>query len=59
MWSFETHDAKDESLSVSATITSGIITATSCAGKYRVVADPIDIVGVGTYSDTITLTVTE
>ena len=59
MWSFETHDAQDDSLSVSATITSGIITATSCAGKYRVVADPIGIAGVGTYSDTITLTVTE
>ena len=58
-WSYEVYDAKEDSLTVSTSINSGIITATSCAGKYRVIASPLGDVGLSTYSDTITLTVTE
>ena len=58
-WGYVVQDAGDSSLTATASITSGIITATSCAGKYRVFVEPISEVGVSTYSDTITLTVTE
>ena len=58
-WGFVIQDAGDDSLTTTATISSGIITATSCAGKYRVYAQPVGVPGISTYSDTITLTVTE
>ena len=59
-WGYVVKDAGDSPLTATASITSGIITATSCAGKYRVFATPIEgEAGISTYSDTITLTVTE
>ena len=58
-WGFVVQDAGDDPLTTTATISSGIITATSCAGKYRVYAQPVGVPGISTYSDTITLTVTE
>ena len=58
-WGFVVQDAGDSSLTATASITSGIITSTSCAGKYRFHATPIGEAGISTHSDTITLTVTE
>ena len=58
-WGFVVQDAGDDPLTTTATISSGIITATSCAGKFRVYAQPVGVPGISTYSDTITLTVTE
>ena len=58
-WGYVVQDAGDSSLTATVSITSGIITSTSCAGKYRVYAQPVGGAGISTHSDTITLTVTE
>ena len=58
-WGYVMQNAGESSLTATASITSGIITSTSCAGKYRVLAEPLGEPGFSTYSDSITLTVTE